>query len=84
MIFTEKQKGSRRKAQSCKEQLIVDSVVLKQARKKNRCFHMAYVDYRKAFDSMRHSWLLEILNKYKIDPLIMNSCKQAWHVGQRF
>ena len=29
--------------------------------------HTAYIDYQKAFDSIPHSWLLEVLDLYKID-----------------
>ena len=38
--------------------------------------YIAYIDYCKAFDSVPHSWLIRVLEIYKIDPLIINSLKQ--------
>nr|CAH7720376.1 unnamed protein product [Callosobruchus chinensis] len=38
-------------SQGCKEQLIIDSVVMKQARKEHRNLHTCFIDYKKAFDS---------------------------------
>jgi hypothetical protein len=38
---------------------------------------MTYIDYRKAFDSIPHSYLLEILETYKIDPILINSMQKT-------
>jgi len=35
---------------------------------------MTYIDYRKAFDLIPHSYLLEI---YKIDPILINFMQKA-------
>lgn len=69
-ILTEEQKGCRKKCQGCKEQLIIDSVVMKQVEKQQRNISSCYIDYQKAFDSIPHSWLLKVLDIYKIDPYI--------------
>jgi hypothetical protein len=45
----------------CKEQLIIDTVIMEQARKNS------FIDSKKAYDSVPHSWLLKILNIYKIN-----------------
>jgi hypothetical protein len=42
----------------------------------NQNLYIEYIDYRKAFDSMPHSWLKFVLEIYKIDPLIINSLQQ--------
>lgn len=39
-----------------------------QAKIKQRSLHYAYIDYQKAFDSVPHSWLIKILEIYKINP----------------
>lgn len=80
-IIAEHQKGCRREAMGCKEQLIIDEVILEQAKKQNRNIHIAYIDYQKAFDSVPHSWLIHILSTYKIHPCIVNfleNIMQKW------
>jgi hypothetical protein len=49
---------------------------LEQAHKYNQNLYTAYTDYRKAFDSVAHSWLICLLEMYNIDPLIINSLQQ--------
>lgn len=74
-IMTEQQKGCRRNAQGCKEQLIIDSVMLEQAYKSNRSIYVTYIDYKKAFDSVPHSWLIHVLEIYKIDKRLVRFLK---------
>ena len=69
-IMAEEQKGCRKRSKGCKEQLIIDSVIRKQTEKHQRNLHTAFIDYRKAFDTVPHSWLLRILEIYKINPVI--------------
>jgi len=51
-------------------------VVLEQAHKDNRNLCIAYIDYRKAFDLVPHSWLICLLEIYEMDPMIINSLQQ--------
>jgi len=75
-LLAEEQKGCIQNSQGCKEQLIIDSVVLEQVHKDNRNLYTAYSDYRRAFHSVPHSWLIHVLQIYKIDPQIINSLQQ--------
>jgi hypothetical protein len=72
-LLAEGQKGGIKNSQGRKEQLVIDSVGLEQAHKDNRNLYIAYIDCRKAFDSLPHSWLIRVLEIYKIDPLIISS-----------
>lgn len=74
-ILNTEQKGCRRGAMGCKEQLVIDSVIMHQAYSAKRNIFTLYIDYQKAFDSVPHSWLKEILNIYKISPNIVNFMK---------
>ncbi|XP_030765533.1 uncharacterized protein LOC115889621 [Sitophilus oryzae] len=65
-IFAFEQKGCIRKAMGCKEQLLIDSVIMKKAQAQKRNLHTCYIDYSKTFDSIPHNWLLKILDIYKI------------------
>lgn len=71
-ILTEEQKGCRKNSQGCKEQVIIDSIIMKLTEKQQRNMVTCYIDYKKAFDSIPHSWLLKILEIYKIDQHIRN------------
>lgn len=66
-LLSEEQKGCRKKSKGCKEQLIIDSIVTEDAKRKKGSLYFAYIDYKKAFDSVPHTWLIEVLQLYKID-----------------
>lgn len=44
-----------------KGNLVVDYIITMQARKKRRNISVVWVDYKKAFDSISHSWLMKVL-----------------------
>ncbi|KAL0839729.1 hypothetical protein ABMA28_016372 [Loxostege sticticalis] len=76
-ILAEEQKGSRKHSQGCKEQLIIDAIATKQAHTNKQNIHSMYIDYQKAFDSVPHSWLLSVLEIYKIHPVIISFLKNT-------
>jgi hypothetical protein len=55
-ILNEEQKGCVKESFGCKEQLIIDTITMEQARKNNRNIYIAFIDYKKAYDSVPHSW----------------------------
>lgn len=71
-IIAEEQKGCIKGAKGCKEQLTIDQVILEQASKNSRNLNAGYIDYQKAFDSLPHSWLIEILRIYKVSPTVIS------------
>lgn len=80
-ILAEEQKGCRKNSKGCKEQVVIDSIVMKQTEKQQRNLITCYIDYKKAFDSIPHSWLLKILEIYKIDQHIqhfLSVTMQTW------
>jgi hypothetical protein len=50
----------------------IDTVIMEQARKNNRNIYTAFIDYKKAYDSVPHSWLIKILKIYKINLDLIN------------
>ena len=60
-LLPDEQKGCRKQSRGNKDQLLIDREVLKEARKKQRCLSMAWIDYKKAYDMVPHSWILETL-----------------------
>lgn len=71
-IFSFEQRGCIKGAMGCKEQLTIDTIILKHAQLKKRNLFTCYVDYAKAFDSVPHDWLLRVLRIYKVCPEIQN------------
>ena len=71
-VLAEEQKGCRQGTRGCKDQLIIDSVIATQALRNKKNLYTAFIDYQKAFDSVPHSWLLETLRIYKINPTIIH------------
>jgi hypothetical protein len=65
-LLPDEQKGCRRRSRGTKDQLLIDKAVLREAKSKNRNLSMAWIDYQKAYDSVPHSWILEMLGKVKV------------------
>ena len=66
-LLDEEQKGCRRGSRGCKEQLVIDATIMHTAKYQKKALYTAYIDYQKAFDSVPHSWLVEVLQIYKIE-----------------
>ena len=71
-ILSLKQKGVRRKARGCKDQLPLDRVIIEDARKRRKNLSIMCIDYKKAYNSVPHLWLIAVLKLYKINTHIIN------------
>ena len=71
-ILPQEQKGCKRNSYGCKHQLLIDKMILENCRKKNRNLSTAWIDCKKAFDSVPHEWVLKAIELYKISPIISN------------
>lgn len=69
------QNGCNKKGRGAKELLVIDNTITKQAKKKLKNVSMAWIDYQKAFDSIPHSWLLEVLHIYKVNQQVIQLLK---------
>ena len=61
-LILEEQKGCRRESRGTKDQLLIDKTILKDCRKRRTNLAMAWIHYRKAYDFVPHSWILECLD----------------------
>jgi hypothetical protein len=71
-IMSEEQKGCRKGSYGCKEQLLLNRMVMDDARTRKKNLSMAWIDYQKAYDSVPHSWIIECLRMYNINPVVVN------------
>ena len=56
-ILPAEQKGCRRGSYGCKDQLLINKMIPEDCHKKKKNLSMTWIDYRKAFDSVPHSWI---------------------------
>ena len=52
-------------------------MIMENCHKKKRSLSTAWIDYRKACDSVSHSWILKALGNYKVLPVIINFLKNS-------
>lgn len=80
-ILPPEQKGCRKGSRGCKDQLLVDKAIVENAKGKKHNLSIAWIDYKKAFDSVPHSWIINALRIYKTDPTIiefLETVMQQW------
>ena len=73
----QKQKGCRRKSRGTKDQLLIDKVILQDCKKGHKNLTIAWVDYRKAYDLVPQSWMLECLDLRQISEKIKKFIENA-------
>ena len=69
-IMTPEQRGGKKDCYGCKDQLIINNVILESCKKKKKNLSTAWIDYKKAFNSVPHSWILACLRMYKMNPVL--------------
>ena len=76
-LIPDDQKGNRRKSRDTKDQLLIYKIIQRNAKRRKANQHVAWVDYKKGFDSLPHSWIaksLQILgSSKKSEKVAMNS-----------
>ena len=70
--FPIEQKGCKKESYGCKDQLLINKMILEHCRKGKRNLSTAWIDYKKAFDSVPNSWILKTMEMYKLSPVLIN------------
>ena len=65
-LIPAEQKGCRRNIRETKDQLLIDKMVLNDCKKRHTNLGMAWIDYKKAYDMILHSWILERLGLVQV------------------
>ena len=60
-ILPEEQKGCRRRSRGTKDQLLIDKAVIPNCKRRKTNLFMSWIDFRKAYDLVPQSWILESL-----------------------
>ena len=69
-IMTPEQRGGKKDCYGCKDQLMINNAILENCKKRKKNLSTVWIDYKKAFDSVPHSWILKCLQMCKIHPAL--------------
>ena len=70
-LLPNKQKGRKRASYGSEDQLLVKKVIIEDCNTRKKSQTASWVDYRKTFDSVPHSWIIKTLDLYKVSPEII-------------
>ena len=76
-LMPKEQKGCSRGSRGTKDQLLIDKTILRNAKLKKKNLEMIWIDYKKAYDSVPHSWILESLSTIKVNASINKFLRKA-------
>ena len=80
-ILPDEQKGCRKGSRGTKDQLLIDKAVLTDCKRRKTNLSLAWIDYRKAYDLVPHSWISECLEMVGIATNIrefLSDSMQSW------
>ena len=82
-LLPEKQKGYRKGSRGSNDLLYIDRAVIEEVKSRNKNLAMAWIDYKKGYDIVPHSWIIECLDMFgvaeNIKSLLVNSMEK-WKV----
>ena len=79
--MTPEQRRRKKDCYGCKDQLMINNAILGNCKKRTKNLSTAWIDYKKAFDIVPHSWILKCLQMYKMHPVLITfieQCMSQW------
>ena len=76
-IIPNNQKGNASNTYGTIEQPIISKMVMDNVKTKQLNISTAWIDYKKAFDSVPHDWIIETLKIHKFDPIRTNYLRKT-------
>ncbi|XP_068723498.1 uncharacterized protein [Montipora capricornis] len=76
-LLPEEQKGCKQGSRGTKDQLLIGKTVLKDCKKRHTNLSMAWIDYKKAYDFVPHSWINECMEMFGIAENVRNLLKKS-------
>ena len=56
---------------------MINNAILENCKKRNMNMSTAWIDYKKAFDGVPHSWILKCLQMYKIHSVLITFTEKS-------
>ena len=77
-MLPEEQKGCRKGYRATNDLLYIDRAVIKEVKSRNMNLAMAWIDYKKAYDTIPHSWIIECLDLFRVAENIKSLLLEKW------
>ena len=71
-LFPDEQKGCKYWSYSCKNQLLINRMILENCDNRSINLSITWIDHKKAFDNVPHSWIEKWLKTFKMSPVLQN------------
>ena len=71
-VLTAEQKGCKRGTRGTHDLIYIDKMVLREVKRRRKNLAMCWIDYRKAYDMVPHSWIIECLDLFKVAKNVRN------------
>uniref|UniRef100_A0A2D4F0B4 Reverse transcriptase domain-containing protein n=1 Tax=Micrurus corallinus TaxID=54390 RepID=A0A2D4F0B4_MICCO len=71
------QKGNKRRSRGTQDQLLIDKMILENCKNRKTNLNMVWIHYKKAFDSLPHSWIIKCLETTGISKNITSFTEKA-------
>ena len=82
-LLPEEQKGCRKNSRGTNDLLFIDRRILREVKMQKKNLSIAWIDYKKAYDMVPHSWILECLEILRISDQIkafLEESMKTWRV----
>ena len=58
-LFSKEQNDCRRRSRGTKDQVLIDKEVTKNSKRRKTNLNIAWIDFRKAYNMVPHSWMIK-------------------------
>ena len=65
-LLPEEQTGCRKGSRGTDDLLYIDRAIIKEVRSRNKNLVMAWIDYKKAYDMIPRSWIIECFDLFGV------------------
>ena len=76
-LLPNEQKGCRRNSTGTKDKLLIDKMIIRNCKRRLTGLGMAWIDFKKAFDMVPHSWLVKCLDLFGAANSLMALLEQS-------
>ena len=81
LLLPQEQKGCKRKSRGTNDLLFIDQLIMREIKMRKQNLSMVWIDYKKAYDVVPHSWIIDCLETVgineKIRRLLTESMKSS-------